>query len=71
MITTEPNGVLEPIHDRMSAVLADNQIHSFLSGELSTFGPSHVQLRYEETANFLKPSKPTAKVEPPVQEELF
>jgi putative SOS response-associated peptidase YedK len=71
MITTEPNDVLGPIHDRMPAVLADEQIEPFLGGELSTFGPSLVALRYEESANFLKPAQPKSAIEPPAQGELF
>ena len=46
MITTEPNDVLEPVHDRMPAVLADSQIAPYLAGELHEFGPSNVALEY-------------------------
>ena len=69
MITTEPNDLLEPIHDRMPAVLSDEQIKPFLNGELTALGPSPVALRYEETANFLKTGQ--EKNEPPAQGELF
>jgi putative SOS response-associated peptidase YedK len=54
MITTEPNSVLEPVHDRMPAVLAESQISPFLSGELNEFGPSSFLLQFNETENFLK-----------------
>ncbi len=54
MITTEPNSVLEPVHDRMPAVLSDSQIGPFLNGELNEFGPSSVLLQFNETENFLK-----------------
>lgn len=54
MITTEPNTVLEPVHDRMPAVLGDDQMVPYLAGELSTFGPSAVALQYREAANFFK-----------------
>ncbi len=54
MITTEPNSVLEPVHDRMPAVLAETQVVPFLNGELNEFGPSSVLLQFNETANFLK-----------------
>lgn len=71
MITTEPNDVLAPVHDRMPAVLADSQISPYLQGELHAFGPSSVPLEYTEAENFLK--KKTAKKQspPPAQEELF
>jgi putative SOS response-associated peptidase YedK len=70
MITTEPNSVLEPVHDRMPAVLTDTQIPAFLHGELNEFGPSAVGLQFSEGANFLKP-RPSAKETPPTQGELF
>lgn len=71
MITTEPNGVLAPVHDRMPAVLSDDQVASYLAGELNDFGPSQVPLLYTEAANFLK-SKPPDKNQPgPTQQDLF
>ncbi len=69
MITTEPNSVLEPVHDRMPAVLDDEQMVRYLAGELNTFGPSAVVLQYQETANFLKSHK--VPKPPPAQGELF
>ena len=54
MITTEPNSVLEPVHDRMPAVLADPQIAPYFAGELNEFGPSSVLLEFREGENFLK-----------------
>jgi putative SOS response-associated peptidase YedK len=69
MITTEPNAVLKPVHDRMPAVLGDDQMIPYLKGELSAFGPSGVSLQYQEAANFLKSGK-TPKP-PPAQGELF
>lgn len=66
MITTEPNNVLAPIHDRMPAVLTDTQIPAYLSGELSSFGPSRVALIYDQAENFLKRKK-----EPPTQGEFL
>lgn len=68
MITTEPNDVLEPVHDRMPAVLGDEQIRPYLDGDLREFGPSRVPLVYEEGENFLRKKK---KSEPPRQGELF
>ncbi len=70
MITTEPNEVLAPVHDRMPAVLSDEQIAPFLEGELDAFGPSAVALHYQEAANFLSAGKST-KRPPPAQGELF
>lgn len=68
MITTEPNSVLAPVHDRMPAVLTDEQIPAYLAGELQEFGPSRVPLVYAETENFLKRKK---EKEPPQQGELL
>lgn len=48
MITTEPNSVLEPVHDRMPAVLADPQVAPYLAGELNEFGSSSVLLGFSE-----------------------
>lgn len=70
MITTEPNEVLAPVHDRMPAVLSDTQIEPYLQGELNEFGPSTVALEYEEAANFLK-TGPAGKKPPPRQGDLF
>ncbi len=70
MITTEPNELLAPVHDRMPAVLSNAQIEPFLAGDLRAFGPSAVALRYHEAANFLKAGKHT-KPAPPAQGELF
>lgn len=54
MITTEPTAIIGPIHDRMPAVLAEEQVMPYLTGELHEFGPSRVPLDFVETANFLK-----------------
>ncbi|MEO8616887.1 MAG: SOS response-associated peptidase family protein, partial [Luteolibacter sp.] len=56
MNTTEPNDVVEPVHDRMPAVLQESQIAPYLAGELNEFGPSAVGLEFAESANFLKPT---------------
>lgn len=69
MITTEPNEVLAPVHDRMPAVLADEQIEPFMEGGLNAFGPSGVALQYQEVANFLTAGK--SRKPPPAQDELF
>ena len=66
MITTEPNEVLSPVHDRMPAVLSEDQIAPYFSSELNSFGPSGVPLQYEQAANFLKKNEP-----PPDQGDLF
>jgi putative SOS response-associated peptidase YedK len=72
MITTEPNAVLEPVHDRMPAVLAEGQITPFLPGELSEFGPSAVELEFAEADNFLKKGAATKKKSTgPAQQDLL
>lgn len=58
MITTDPNAVLEPVHDRMPAVLVPDQFEPFLSGDLQEFGPSTSSLRFSEAENFLQRKKP-------------
>ncbi len=58
MITTEPNAVMKPVHDRMPAVLTLAQIPSYLDRELHEFGPSSVPLEFQEASNFLKAKKP-------------
>jgi hypothetical protein len=55
--------LVAPVHDRMPALLAAEQIGPYLTGELHEFGPSAVELEFQEAANFLKP--------PPAQGELF
>lgn len=68
MITTEPNELVSPVHDRMPAVLLPSQFEPFLQGELQEFGASRAALSYCPADNFLKPKKP--KIEPS-QGELF
>lgn len=58
MITTEPSAFVREVHDRMPAVLTDEQIDPFLDGKLDEFGPSSVPLRRAGAANFLKPESP-------------
>lgn len=69
MITTEPNAVVGPVHDRMPAVLAETQFQRFLSGELNEFGPSSVALSFAAAENFLGQKKNDEP--PPAQGELF
>lgn len=66
MITTEPTDAIRPVHDRMPAVLAPDQLRPYLEGTLNEFGPSSVPLRWAAAENFLKKAK-----EPPAQGELF
>lgn len=66
MITTEPNALVAPIHDRMPAVLVPDQVKSFLGGDLHEFGPSLALLAYSEAESFL-----TRKRSNPSQGELF
>ncbi|GAA5117122.1 SOS response-associated peptidase family protein [Luteolibacter yonseiensis] len=69
MITTDPNEVMEPVHDRMPAVLQESQIPPYLAGELHEFGPSAVGLAFTEAENFLKGRKEPPP--PPAQGDLF
>ena len=62
MITTDPNTAVEPVHDRMPAVLREEQIQPYLENQLNDFGPSGVLLQFQEADNFLKVDK--AKEEP-------
>lgn len=72
MITTEPTQAIAPVHDRMPAVLAGEQLRPFMNFELNEFGPSTVPLVWKETGNFLtkKKGEPKPKPEGPVQGEL-
>lgn len=54
MITTEPTAAIAPVHDRMPAVLADEQLRPYLAGTLNEFGPSTVSLDWREAENFIK-----------------
>jgi putative SOS response-associated peptidase YedK len=75
MITTEPTDSIRAIHDRMPAVLANDQLRPFVDGELNEFGPTRVPLVWAPTENFLTRKKqappPPAPPEPPAQGELF
>ncbi|RYD47464.1 MAG: hypothetical protein EOP85_05420 [Verrucomicrobiaceae bacterium] len=68
MITTEPSTMMAAVHDRMPAVLSDEQVPAYLSGELSEFGASSVRLIYAEAENFLRNK---GKNDPPPQLDLF
>lgn len=65
MITTEPNAYVHAVHDRMPAVLSEAQITPYLDGGLQAFGPSSVELEFQETVNFLKRNfSSTLRVDP-------
>lgn len=55
MLTTEPSEYVRRVHDRMPAVLKEEQVGPYLDGELHSFGPSAVALVGVEAPNFLKP----------------
>jgi len=59
MLTTEPSACVQGVHDRMPAVLTDEQLDPYLQGTLREFLPSHVPLRHVPAANFLKLPKPS------------
>lgn len=71
MITTEPTAAIAPIHDRIPAVLGDEQISRYLDGQLNEFGPTSVSLACRETENFLKPQSARGKPPDHHQGELF
>jgi putative SOS response-associated peptidase YedK len=54
MITTDPNTAVAPVHDRMPALLTEEQIQPYLANKLHTFGPSSLSLHYQQVENFLK-----------------
>lgn len=58
MLTTEPSEYVRRVHDRMPAVLSDEQVGPYLDGDLNSFGPSTVALLGLEAPNFLKTDKP-------------
>lgn len=54
MITTPPNPTVEPVHDRMPAVLPEDGINRYLDGDTVKMSPSPVLLEFREALNFLK-----------------
>ncbi len=66
MITTRANSVMAPIHNRMPAILQEDQITPYFAGEIETFAPLPENIQVEESANPLVKPK-----EPPAQMELF
>ncbi len=61
MVTTEPSDFVRKVHDRMPAVLADEQVEPYLDGSLYTFGPTRVPMGYAPAPNFLRPEVPPEK----------
>lgn len=60
------------MHDRMPAVLTNEQIAPYLAGELHEFGPSRVELSYFAAENFLKAKRTEKPTNPGLsQGELF
>jgi putative SOS response-associated peptidase YedK len=75
MITCSPNALVEPVHDRMPALLHPTQLDAYLSGQIQTFAPSPSLLHLESPAPNPLTRKPTQE-EPPTtplwqQDELF
>jgi putative SOS response-associated peptidase YedK len=66
MITTNANSMMAPIHDRMPAVLEEEQVPAYFAGEIEKFAPAVESLQVEDAANPLVKRK-----EPPLQGELF
>lgn len=50
MITCSPNALVEPVHDRMPALLRPDQLDAFLSGQILSFSPSPSLLSLESPA---------------------
>lgn len=75
MITCSPNALVEPVHDRMPALLHPDQLDAYLNGHLQTFAPSPSLLHLESPAPNPLTRKP-APEQPPTtplwqQDELF
>jgi putative SOS response-associated peptidase YedK len=74
MITCSPNALVEPVHDRMPALLHPDQLDAYLSGHLQSFSPSPSLLHLESPAPNPLTRKP-APEEPSrphwQQDELF
>ncbi|WP_411825539.1 SOS response-associated peptidase family protein [Luteolibacter sp. AS25] len=66
MITTEPRGAALGVHDRMPAVLSEEETGVFLDGGMWEFHPAAGLLEVRDAVNPL-----TGKAPPPVQGELF
>ncbi|BDS05240.1 hypothetical protein NT6N_02800 [Oceaniferula spumae] len=66
MITTAANALMSPIHNRMPAVLTDEELSPFLYGELMTFNPAPDTLLVNEANNPFIKNPPSHK-----QDELF
>lgn len=66
MLTTAANGLMEPIHDRMPAVLVGDERVAYLAGGMREFHPGKGCLRVEDAVNPLVKSPPTHE-----QGELF
>lgn len=58
MITTSPTGVVHGIHDRMPAVLSEDQVEPFLDGEIHQFAPPACLLAASDCANPLRQGRP-------------
>ncbi|MBK1855000.1 SOS response-associated peptidase family protein [Verrucomicrobiaceae bacterium 5K15] len=66
MLTTESNTLMEPIHNRMPAVLTPAECDYYLKGHMETFRPKPDLLEVTDAANPLLKNKPSH-----IQDELF
>lgn len=53
-LTTQPNALVAPIHDRMLAILREEEIEPYLRGDLKIFSPSTEDLKITQCASPLK-----------------
>jgi putative SOS response-associated peptidase YedK len=58
MITTEPNAVAAAVHDRMPAVLREEELLPFLQGDIKAFLPEVETLCVTDAPNPLRRGKP-------------
>jgi len=65
MIMTDSNAFVSKIHDRMPALLHEEQLEEYLAGGIQRFHPAEVELKVADAVNPLK------KKPPLVQDELF
>lgn len=63
MITTEPNSLAAPIHDRMPAVLTDSELEPYLAGEIRNFRPPSEMLEVRDAPNPLVKRQPSRREE--------
>jgi len=69
MITCSPNATVEPVHDRMPALLLPDQQEAYLQGNLHSFAPPPEILVLQADAP--NPLRKSSDIHSPIQGELF